>query len=52
MMVKISMARLTVELPVPVTALSQIVAKDIINMAIEITRTTGIAAWMNESVCP
>ena len=51
-MVKISIARFTVELPVPATALSHIVANDMSNMAIDTTRTTGIAVRTNNSSCP
>ena len=46
------MARLTVELPVPVTPLSQTIEKDINSIATEITRTTGIALVIKDSFCP
>ena len=39
-------------LPVPVTALSHTIEKDISTMALETTRRTGIAAWVNSGSWP
>ena len=48
----ISINRLTIVLPVPVTALSQTTENDCNSKADETTRSTGVAYWIKSSPCP